>query len=131
MSLIIKIGEPVGRNSVRDEKHDNAPADGVPTDYTNERWPSHYTWKQSIIRLGLHDLMWGDGGLDANKTSYRTRIRKKHIKEFDKIYAEFQKKLPEIEINIELTCDIARLEWLKYWLHWAVENCKKPTFYCA
>lgn len=139
MGLTIDIGEYLGRgNGVLKEKHENAPADGVPTDYTNARWPTYRAWRSSMVYLGLDDLMYGDKGLMAVR--YSCRIRKRHIIAFKKAYDDFYKAYPQykkeniwgdpLQLKPEIQYHIDCLEWLNYWLNWAYENCSKPTF-CA
>ena len=41
-------------------RQDDAPAYGEPTDHENQRWPSYRVWNDSINKLGIYELMFGD-----------------------------------------------------------------------
>jgi len=124
---------------------DNAPAYGEPTDYTNKRWPSYSSWSNAMDFIGLTDLMFNDknGLMRRHPSVYR--LRKKHKVAIDKAYKEFYEKYPNAKAGYspKVMADpfaedkdwpaenewAVRLEWLKFWVDWALENCEKPTFY--
>lgn len=124
MGFNLRIGEAV---KVTDEcgfhitakfkKLENAPADGVPTDYTNERWPSYTGWTDFYESVNLKYLFEQDilkrhpGFIDL------TFLHKEAI---DRSYEKI--KLYPVEHQV-------RLEWLKFWIDWALANCKRPVFY--
>lgn len=152
MGYTIAIGE---LEIVKDEygKHkrvktvelENAPAFGEPTDYTNNRWPSYTSWGKAMRFLGLEDLMFNErtGLMRSHPGTYR--IFKHHKAKLDKAYVEFYKKYPNAKAGfspIQLSDPFnedndwpeennwaVRLEWLKFWIDWAFENCEKPYFY--
>jgi hypothetical protein len=72
-------------------------------------------------------------------------LTKEHKEIIDKTYKEFYEKYPNCKAGYSPKMDEAkgiydnkwpkensyavRLEWLKYWIDWALENCKNPVFY--
>jgi len=123
-------------------RSDNAPSFGEPTDCTNERWPSYSGWHNFCRVTNLHDLFFNEenGILRDHPGCVPLSIR--HKKEIDKSYKLFRSKYPNVvaEYSSKILNDIpdenwpeengalCRLEWLKYWVDWALENCEKPVF---
>jgi hypothetical protein len=127
-------------------KHlDEAPAFGEPTDHTNSRWPSYTAWHDFSRFVGLHDFFY-----DKSTGLIRTHpgcvpLKKEHKEILDEAYKEFYEKYPNAKagyspkaLNDMFVEDkdwpeennyAARLEWLKFWIDWALENCKIPVFY--
>lgn len=92
----------------------NAPADGSPTDHTNERWPSYSGWDDLIKDCERH----GDSGV---------------LHELIPEHPGYVQLTLEINLRVQaLQCSSSynhtRLEWLKFWSDWAVKNCKDPVF---
>jgi hypothetical protein len=123
---------------------ENAPAFGEPTDYTNQRWPSYTSWAKAMDFIGLSDVMFNEktGLMRGHPSNYR--IFKKHKKAIDKAYVEFYQKYPNAKAGFspipfdpfkedknwpEENNWAVRLEWLKFWVDWAFENCEKPYFH--
>lgn len=127
-------------HSAKIKKLKKAPAFGEPIDFTNQRWPSYPAWADAMKFVGLYDFMFNkETGLIANHPGC-VPINKEHKKIIDKAYSEFYKKYPNAKPGYS-TIDnndenwppensySVRLEWLKFWVDWAVENCKTPVFY--
>ena len=130
----------------KSEKHDNAPAFGEPTDYTNSRWPSYSSWSDFCKFAGLYDLFFNkETGLIREHPGCVV-LTERHKEEIDKAYNEFKKKYPNavaayspiIDYSKGVYSDeewpeenglLCRLEWLKYWVDWALVNCERPVFY--
>lgn len=97
-------------------RHDNAPAFGEPTDYTNGRWPSYSGWASFLEATGLNDW-WskvadshpGCYGLEQEDVDIVAEALKNYVSEGEE---DWQHK---------------RLIWLDYWVRWAVENCETPA----
>lgn len=57
-------------------------------------------------------------------------INKKHKEEIDKSFIWLEKKIKFSELNKEaienLENQMRRLNWLKYWVDWSLENCVNP-----
>ena len=125
---------------------DEAPAFGEPTDNMNTRWPSYTAWSNAMEFVGLYDLMYSkETGLIRNHPGCVPLV-KEHKEIIDKAYKEFYEKYPNCKagyspkINekediyedpewpVENTWAV-RLEWLKFWVDWALVNCKNPVFY--
>lgn len=98
---------------------DNAPADGSPTDYTNARWPSYTGWTDFTRATGLF-LLFGDkvGELIPEHPGYAI-LTKRHQVIINSAYNTRSTLAKE---------HIGRLEWLKFWVDWALANCKQPAF---
>lgn len=124
---------------------EDAPAYGEPTDFSNSRWPSYSSWGDAMRFVGLYDLMFnketglmrkhpGCFPLNAFHKEAIDRAHKYFYEQYPKARAGFSPKLKEdmffedhdwpIENNMAV-----RLEWLKYWVDWALVNCTNPVFY--
>ena len=133
-------------DTAEDVKLENAPAFGEPTDYTNSRWPSYTAWHNFTRFVELEDLFYNkDTGLIRNHPGC-VKLTQEHKKEIDQAYQNFYQKYPDCEpgyspkVNVnngiyedkswpeEKTWAI-RLEWLKFWVDWSLENCSDPVFY--
>jgi hypothetical protein len=121
--------------SVEGCKLDNAPAYGEPTDYTNSRWPSYTSWGDAMDFLGLKDLM----NYLIAKHPGCVPLTVDHKKVIDEAHAKFYAKYPNAKAGYapnenddeswpEENGYATRLEWLKFWVDWALENCKVPVF---
>lgn len=132
---------------VQDVERSDAPAFGEPTDYTNTRWPSYTAWHNAVKFIGLEKLFNDKktGLLREHPGCFQ--ITEKHKKIIDKAHKDFYKKYPKCKpgFSKKLKDDFdnfvddkdwpqensyaVRLEWLKYWVDWALKNCKHPVFY--
>lgn len=113
MGYTLKIGQRT-EGWAQDARDDNAPAFDEPTDYTNERWPSYTAWAEFCDESGLKSLFYGEGGLLASHPGIvpLTDEHKKAIDAVGSLSGHNQ----------------VRLEWLQYWVTWALENCSDPVF---
>ena len=125
---------------------ENSPAFGEPTDHMNSRWPSYSSWHDSMRFFGLHEMMFNkETGLIRNHPDCVPLV-KEHKDIIDKAYDDFYKKYPNCKAGYSPKINekegvwedaewpiennyATRLEWLKYWVDWALENCKNPVFY--
>ena len=127
---------------VEGAKHDDAPAFGEPTDYTNERWPSYSAWAESMKALGLHDLFLGRDSGEALMQNHPgcAMLTPEHAKTIKDAVAKRRRAngnrpagfLYDIKGNptgLDGDEHLARGEWLTYWVSWAVENCETPAIY--
>lgn len=117
MSYDISIGEmPTG-----DYMHaktitiKESPHDGSPTDGTNQRWPSYSGWANFIRDAHLDDVM---NELMPSHPGIAP-ITLEHKKKIDLAY---------LRKNELREGNIGRMEWLKFWIDWALANCKNPAF---
>lgn len=106
----------------------NAPAYNEPTDYTNERWPSYTAWSDfsDFVGLPLYKTIGKHPGWLS--------VTKKLKSEIDEAYSNFMVKYPNAIARMgdkdkPENYQLARLTWLKFWVDWALENCKKPIIY--
>lgn len=129
--------------SAKDVRHEKAPAYGEPTDFENQRWPSYGSWSDFCEFSGLYDLFFGKRG-DAIIASHPdcVPLTEKHRKEVNDAYEAFKTKYPNAtptygdnqcplgidKTNPEENGQMCRLEWLKYWVNWALDNCERPVF---
>jgi hypothetical protein len=132
-------------NSAEVEHLENAPAFGEPTDHTNSRWPSYSAWHDFARFVDLEDFFYDKETGLLRKHPGCVPLVKEHKEIFDEAYANFYKKYPNAKAGYspkvlsdafvedkdwpEENNYAARLEWLKFWLDWAFENCKIPVFY--
>ncbi len=133
------------RNSARGEHLKTAPAYGEPTDHTNSRWPSYSAWHNFAEFVGLKDFFYSNETGLLRKHPGCIPLSEKHKEIVDKAYKDFYEKYPnakagysqkQLEDSVGKDKDwpdeniwAARLEWLKFWIDWALENCDKPVFY--
>jgi hypothetical protein len=132
-------------NDAKSETHENAPAFGEPTDNSNSRWSAYLCWSNSMRFVGLYDFMFNnETGLIRHHPDCVPLV-KEHKEIIDKAYKEFYEKYPNCKAGYSLktlqdffyhdaewpeeNSYATRLEWLKYWVDWALENCKYPVFY--
>lgn len=109
-----------------------APAFGEPTDYTNQRWPSYTGWREFSEFCELLPLMFDrSDSLIAEHPGY-TVLTKEHKEEIDEAYKRFYDLYPNAVATFKSDKLVdhyaCRLEWLKFWVDWALENCKNPVF---
>lgn len=117
-----------------------APAFGEPTDHTNERWPSYSSWYdfcEDVDILPITFDMDEHGNDTGNIRGCHPGffpITKAFKAEVDKAYDNWKKKYPNVVAsydNFEVYPEngqMCRLEWLKFWTDWSLENCKTPIF---
>lgn len=100
---------------------ENAPHDGSPTDYTNERRPSYTDWHTFMVETGLQPLFNSRNGMLMNNENHPGYVilNKNHQRIIHMTYRN---------INLIPKNQRGRLEWLKFWVDWALENCRKPVF---
>lgn len=133
-------------NEVEGVKLENAPAFGEPTDFTNQRWPSYSSWANAMQFVGLESFMFHEEkGLLRNHPGCVPLV-KEHKEVLDNAYEMFYKKYPNCKAGYSPKINekegiyeddewpkendyATRLEWLKFWIDWALENCKCPVFY--
>lgn len=112
-------------------EHENAPAFGEPTDYSNERWPSYTVWHYFCKDTGLYELFYErKDKLIPEHPGYQS-LTPFHQQKINTAYKVFKANHPEAELDIEkdeASGWLCRLEWLKYWVDWALENCENPVF---
>lgn len=132
--------------TAKSESRDDAPAYGEPTDNSNSRWPSYTSWHNSMEFVGLKDLFFDEDSEYSLLTQHPgcVPLNKHHKKVIDRAYEDFMEKYPDVvagyspktKDNImaedpdwpEENGALVRLEWLKYWVDWALKNCEKPVF---
>lgn len=131
----------------KQERHENAPAFGEPTDYTNSRWPSYSSWADFCTELGITDLMFsvrngGAGELEVNgkylppliaQHPGHTPIQPEHLEFLRGKICEYKALNPDhlaqfSEDDPNSDGHLCRAEWLDYWMTWALENCERPVF---
>lgn len=132
-------------NDVELVEHENDPAFREPTDYQNIRWPSYTAWADSMRFIGLYDFMFNKDNGILREHPGCFPLTKEHKEIIDKAHYDFYKKYPNCKAGYSpLTKEneffedenwpkennyAVRLEWLKYWVDWALANCKMPVFY--
>jgi hypothetical protein len=122
-----------------------APAYGEPTDHSNSRWPSYTSWANAMRFVGLYDFMYNKSTGLLRQHPGCVPLVKEHKEIIDQAHAEFYQKYPNAKAGYspkmqDIFADedpdwpmennmATRLEWLKFWVDWALANCKQPVFY--
>lgn len=114
-------------------ERDDAPADGSVTDRTNQRWPAYLVWSEFCKASGLEELFFGkeDGMGIMNEHPGCVPLHRRHLDIVQASYDSMRAKYPDAEPKMEgpdQNYILARLNWLRYWMAWALENCKQPVF---
>lgn len=113
--VVAEPGEQVSLSTWAEERRfDEAPADHVPTRYTNSRWPSYTGWSSFCDEVGLSDLFFGSNGLMAEHPG-AVVLTREHL--------AIVEAVPDPEHGYTLD----RLVWLRWWMRWALDNCKVPV----
>jgi hypothetical protein len=153
MGYTLKIGqlekvvdEDYSFDTAESVRLDNAPAFGEPTDYTNSRWPSYTSWHNFSRFVNLEDLFYNkETGLIRQHPGC-FKLTQEHKEIIDKAYSDFYQKYPNCKPGYSPNIDekngiyedkswseekswAVRLEWLKFWVDWSLENCSEPVFY--
>lgn len=130
---------------VEEQKHDKAPAFGEPTDFENKRWPSYTSWSEFSKFAQLHTMFYNpiDGLLkdhpgampilythkrQIDSALYNIKFEFPNSKAGYSPIVNYNKEIYEDENWPEVNNWLTRLEWLKYWIDWSLENCKEPIF---
>lgn len=96
--------------------HENAPAFGEPTDYTNQRWPSYTAWSGFVDDTGLRE--WHNEKFERHPGCVGLTAEDVEI-----VSNALTNYVPQGEEDWNYN----RLVWLEYWVRWAVENCETPA----
>jgi hypothetical protein len=111
-------------------RHDDSPAFGEPTDFTNERWPSYSGWADFSNALGIRDIMYGHDGFQFKGDYFYPLIQQHpgvapitaaHLAIVKEKTETYKGQHPASDYNLK------RAEWLIYWMEWALANCKMPV----
>lgn len=127
MGYDISIGEATfdGNNQISGTEQvtlQNAPAYGEPTDYTNERWPSYSGWSDFMRHYSIpHSVVIADHPGYVKVTP--------KLKAYINLVYESADKSEPAGYEHGQNAYLVRLEWLKFWIDWALENCKNPIIY--
>lgn len=127
----------------RNETLDNAPAFGEPTDGTNSRWPSYTSWADFSRFVGLYGLFFDKNNPECEILIDHhpgfVALSETHKEIIDEAYAAYYLKYPNAKPGFkpdgfigtwpDENAHAARLEWLKFWVDWALVNCEMPIFY--
>lgn len=109
------------------------------------RWPSYSAWADFCDAVGLRDLFYNresgllrshpgivrlNAGHRATIDAALTRYRERHpdaVAQFTgaSLFPPFEAPSPGDMANAHL----ARLEWLAFWVGWALDNCERPALY--
>lgn len=109
-----------------------APAFGDPSDFINERYPSYKTWHSFTKWAGLDDLFYNKEYGILRDHSGAVVLVERHKIEIDHACSSIKNKYPNVKPEFdkdESNANMARLEWLRFWVDWSLENCDKPIFY--
>ena len=129
----------------RSFKNSDAPAFGETTNFTSELWCPYIAWANFCKFTGLTELFFNkDDGIIACHSNC-VPLTQRHKKVIDTAYLNFKRKYPNAKAGYSPKVDydegvyddpdwpeennwLCSLEWLKYWVDWALANCKRPVF---
>lgn len=131
---------------VEPQYHENAPAFNEPTDHTNSRWPSYTSWADSLRFAGLYDLFFNEENGLMREHPGVFPLSVDHEKQIFVAIGKLKQKYPNAKAGYSPNINeskgvfedpdwpvfnnyLVRLEWLLYWVSWALENCKNPVIY--
>ena len=133
------------RNTAEPVELPESPAFGEPTDNSNSRWPGYSSWAKAMRFVGLHDFMYNTSTGLLREHPGCFPLVKEHKEIIDEAYKKFYEKYPNCKPGFspkdeddlfsedpdwpEENSWAVRLEWLKFWVDWALVNCKQPVFY--
>ncbi len=112
------------------------------TENRNERHPGYRTWDEFCEATGLHDLFFRDKDRLIQEHPGSVRLNLRHLKVIREAVERFKKVQGNARprfcsCSSEEYCECgtthadahyARLIWLLWWIHWALRNCRNPTF---
>jgi len=115
----------------------SAPAFGEPTDYTNERWPSYTSWYNFCEYAKILPTMYYMN-IDGSFGNFRGGhpgafpINKEFKEAIDTAYNRLKMQAKTLDPDADIfETDLggawARIQWVKYWTDWALENCTTPV----
>jgi len=132
------IQEEYVRITVDSLRHDDAPAFGEDTDYTNYRWPSYSRWHSFCKYAELEHVFYEIDEHENNTGHLRgghpgcipitPAVKEAVDKSYNRLKMQAKTLNPEDSIwTSEIGGAWARVQWLKYWIDWSLENCKFPV----
>ena len=122
------LGDRVWAEEVR---HDDAPAFGEPTDYTNTRWPSYSAWHNFVAAAKLEHVL-----LEHNEYGVPTgHMKGGHPGAMfitEDVKREVDKACQRLKMQSKtggesILWHYNRAQWLKYWVDWSLKNCEHPV----
>lgn len=124
-------------------------AEGDTNPGKNYRWPSYSVWTESMKATGLYPLFYedsGDGGGLLRPHPGVVILRPEHGATIRGALEAYRLKYPDARagfsvfppgtsIEVEMAGGdrsnedgvLARLEWLSWWVDWAIANCRRPA----
>jgi len=117
---------------------DDAPAFGEPTDHTNQRWPSYTQWYDFCEKADILPALYECDEYGNVTGSLRGGhpgafpINKEFKEEIDTAYNRIKMQAKTLDPDADIfDTDLggmwARIQWLKFWTDWALENCEHPV----
>jgi len=117
------------------------------TGNSNSRYPGYLQWDEAVRAMTLHDLFFKkDTGIMSQHPGCFL-LTKKHANKIRRALNFYKVNHPDAKPGW-CDCDecakpikgdglphedldgvLARLIWLDFWVHWALENCKIPAIY--
>ena len=105
---------------------------GVQEQQGNATGASYVGWSNFAEITDLSDFFFddSDGLIREHPATYP--LCEEHRNIVNEKYKAFKAKYPTGVASYEYSDTNAafeRLEWLKYWINWALDNCKNPVFH--
>lgn len=112
----------------------------------NSRHPGYLQWGGFLDRVGLYELFFGVSGLMAEHPG-ACKLKPQHLYLIHNALEKYQASKPSAKPGLcgckecsissytqadglaheDLDYDLARLQWLDWWVMWAIQNCSNPT----
>ena len=115
-------GELVEHIYAKEIENDQAPDNGIGYK-DNTRSPSYRGWWEFREATGSHGLF----DELINEHPGCVDLTRDHLETLVRIYNTYKKKNKQSTDEF-VNYNINRLEWLVFWVEWALNNCKNPVF---
>jgi hypothetical protein len=108
-----------------------APDGGGPIGHGNWRGPSYSAWPNFTTAVGLDDLFWDKRTGLMRSHPGTVPLKPEHLRAVQEARRKYKGTVhPDCLYPGEVSAENkARLEWLEFWMNWALKNCKRPTFH--
>ena len=103
----------------------------------NSRHPGYVQWSGALRAAGIYDLFFDENTGLMRRHPGCFPLVKNDLEVVQKARDEYVKKYPNASPRFgtwdtpgsEEDAVLARLEWLVFWIAWALENCEHPAIY--
>lgn len=100
--------------------------------HKNVRWPSYGGWKDFAVEVGLDELFFDEEHGLMRPHPGCAVLREHHESAIALALAAYRVRYPHAVAGFDGSDEdgaLARLEWLWWWVRWALDNCERPAIY--